>query len=641
MRSRLACFIVIGVLLFTSFGYLFQTHGVPVTSLLRAGVSSPSKASNDLDFSLNLATAEQLSQHLKSGALTSTSLVQAYIDRAIEINKQLHAISEINPDALDIAQRLDDERAAGHVRGPLHGIPILIKDNIATLDDLNTTAGSYALLGARVVSESPVVTALRHAGAIVLGKSTMGEWAQYRSTRAGSSAGWSAYGRQPLGTYYPNQDPHGSSSGSAVAISAGLAPLSLGTETSGSIVNPAERNNLVGIKPTLGLVSRHMVIPISVRQDSVGPIAKTVLDAATVLSVIAGPDSNDNFTSAQPAVLPDYIGACDPLGLKGARIGVPRNLIRRHLEPRYRPVMEAFEHALRDVVRGGASLIDNANLREYNPHAFHKNEGVVLESDFAVGIKQYFDKLIHNPHGIHSLHDLRNFTWGHEHESWPYRDTDVWDRDLMNPIAPDSAQSFMAYEENLKMGMELGIDGALDDFDLDALVIPTFAAFQLPAVAGLPVITVPLGFFPDNVEVHRNPKGTMFTVAPGIPFGISFVGRKWSEETLIRLAYAFEQRTQVQSSRMPMILPQTDLTLSKVVESDEELGPQRDSFSRDSQEAGTTISHTTSSVVASVFLPSISDTPRTRDFVLQPNHQKPVQHLHVAGQPLQAVLAVS
>ena len=549
------------LLTFLSLTQLTRLDG-QFANLFNPRLEKPQRIHQEAAFSLDRVTADKLAAHLDTGALTSVALVEAYIDRAYESNEYLHAISELNPDALSIARGLDAERANGTVRGPLHGIPILIKDNIATLDELNTTAGSFALLGARVNHEAPVVTALRKAGEIVLGKATMGEWAQYRSTQATGSAGWSAYGQQPIGAWYPNQDPHGSSSGSAVAVSAGLAPLALGTETSGSIVNPAERNNLVGIKPTLGLVSRHMVIPISERQDTVGPIAKTVLDAATVLSVIAGPDANDNYTSAQPSALPDYIAACDPLGLWGSRIGIPRNVINHHLQPKLLPIMDEFEDVLRSLIQGGASLLDNANLRSYDPRSFHRNEGIVLAADFATGIKKYFDQLEVKPHSIHSLEDLRNFTWEHEHEAYPHRDTLVWDHDLERAVSPDSAASFDAYQANLKMGTDLGIEDALDSYDLDALILPTFAAFQLPAVAGLPVITVPLGFYPDEVELHRNPKGTMFTIAPGIPFGISFVGRKWSEETLIRLAYAFEQRTQVQASRLPMVLPKTDIELN-------------------------------------------------------------------------------
>ncbi|KAL1855192.1 hypothetical protein VTK73DRAFT_8628 [Phialemonium thermophilum] len=255
------------------------------------------------------AKLEDLTGGLESGCFTSVDLVKTYLARIDEVNDQLHAVLEVNPDALDIAAQLDAERAAGHTRGPLHGIPILVKDNIATCDKMNNTAGSYALLGAKVPRDSPTVAKLRAAGAVILGKTNLSQWAQYRSNNG--TSGWSSVGGQVYGPYYPHEDPYGSSSGSGVASALGLAFASLGTETHGSIVMPSNRAHCVGIKPSVGLTSRYLVVPISLHQDTVGPIARSVRDAATVLSVIAGADEYDSYTSAIPngGVLPDYLRA--------------------------------------------------------------------------------------------------------------------------------------------------------------------------------------------------------------------------------------------------------------------------------------------------------------------------------------------
>ncbi|KAL9013609.1 MAG: hypothetical protein Q9173_001704 [Seirophora scorigena] len=426
---------------------------------------------------------------------------------------------------------------------------------------MNNTAGSYALLGAKASRESSVVTRLRDAGAVILGKATMGEWAQCRSRKASSSHGWSAYGGQVLGAYYPQQDPSGSSSGSAVAVSIGLALGSIGTETSGSIVNPAEKSNVVGIKPTLGLTSRDMVIPISLRQDTVGPIGRTVKDAAYMLSAIAGKDSFDNWTSAQPyEVTPDYVKSCNHLGLKGARVGIPRNGIDFHLDLSTKPVMDAFETAVQIVRHAGARVIEEANFSSYDAPAFARNSSIVLDTDFAAGLFNYMSQLVTNPNDIHSLSDLARFTRFHAQEQYPDRDTYVWDRQLGRNITHGSPESWAAYQANLFMGGEQGVVGALDRHKLDALIMPTFAAFHLPAIAGLPIVSVPLGFYPAQTPLRMNQKKTMVSVAPNIPFGIAFVGRKWSEEKLISLAYAFEQRTMIRRQMRPYIRPTFELS---------------------------------------------------------------------------------
>ena len=288
---------------------------------------------------------------------------------------------------------------------------------------LTDAAGSFALLGAEVSRESTVVTRLREAGAVVLGKSTMGEWAQFRSRRASSSHGWSAYGGQCLGAYYPRQDPSGSSSGSAVAASLGLALGALATETSGSIVLPAEKNNIVGIKPTLGLTSRSMVIPISIRQDSVGPVAQSVKDAAILLSVIAGKDRNDNWTSVQPFdQAPDYVKACNYSAFKGARLGVPRNGINYFLDNSTKAIMTAFDAAL-DLIRdSGAKVVDNADFALFDVPAFSRNSNIVMGTDFVAGLSTYLESLKTNPNNIKNLADIENFTKDDPREEYLNRD---------------------------------------------------------------------------------------------------------------------------------------------------------------------------------------------------------------------------
>ena len=365
-----------------------------------------------------------------------------------------------------------------------------------------------------------------------------------------------------VGAYYPDQDPSGSSSGSAVAVAVGLALASLGTETSGSIVNPCEKGNCVGIKPTLGLTSRNMVIPISMRQDTVGPMARTVKDAAYVLNAIAGPDKFDNWTSAHPfgsGSPADYVQACNFSGLKGTRIGVPRNGIDYFLDGNTKPIMDDFEKALQTMHGAGAAIIDKANFPSFDFPAFSRNASIVLDTDFVAGLANYFSLLDHNPNQIHSLRDLSIFTHSDPREEYPDRDTYVWDRELSRNITNESPESFDAYKANLVMGLTNGVVGALDKYNCDVLAMPTFASFHLPAIAGLPIITVPLGYYPANTSLVMNSKGTMVSVAPGIPYGISFVGRAWSEEKLVSVAYAFEQRTLVRQQVRPLISPTTEL----------------------------------------------------------------------------------
>ncbi|KAH9879624.1 hypothetical protein IAQ61_001443 [Plenodomus lingam] len=508
------------------------------------------------------ATAEELTLGLEWGNFTSVDLVNAYVARILEVNSTLHMVTEINPDAWNIAKELDEERANGTLRGPLHGLPILIKNNIATADKMNNTAGSWALVGAKVPRDATVASKLRAAGAILLGKTNLSQWANYRSSN--SSNGWSAHGGQTYGAYYPGQDPSGSSSGSGVAASLGLAFGTLGTETDGSILSPSQLNNIVGIKPTVGLTSRSLVIPISERQDTVGPMARTVKDAAYILQAIAGPDPADNYTLAIPwsqnssVPKPDYVAACTLDALHGARIGVPRNALGRRTASSA-PILDAFEAALDVLSNAGAIIVDNTNYTAYASYLNSTAEDTVLSGDFGPNLASYLAQLTHNPNTIHTLADLTAFTKTTPVEQFPSRDTAIFDTSLSLNFTNIDPEFYAAYQYNLYLGGQGGLLGALETHHLDAVVLPSNVAAGISAIIGAPVITVPLGSLPANTTVRRNPRGDLIAAAPGIPFGISFASRKWSEETLVGFAFAFEQRTRVRGKVRAYLDPRTEL----------------------------------------------------------------------------------
>lgn len=521
--------------------------------------SNPSTAIDGTPFPpLIDATLDDLVHGLDSGLFTSVDLVNAYTARILEVNSTLRMVTELNPDALSIAATLDAERAANASRGPLHGIPILIKNNIATDDKMNNTAGSYALLGAKVPSDSTLAAKLRKAGAILLGKTNLSQWANYRSDN--TSNGWSAYGGQTEGAYFPGQDPSGSSSGSGVSSSLGLALGCLGSETDGSILSPSDVNNLVGIKPSVGLTSRYLVIPISEHQDTVGPMTRTVKDAAHILSAIAGKDPNDNYTSAIPFnSTPNYVEACQLNALQGKRIGVPRNYIDLTGQEEYAAVLPTFDAAL-DILRdAGATVVDNITLPGYNVLAQSNFPNVVLEADFITDLARYFAELAFNPYNLTSVADLQNFTQGFPLEDYPERDTDVWADAIALGYGNDSPEFWSNYTADLYYAGPLGITGALANFSLDALVVPTAFAPFLPALIGAPVVTVPLGRFPNGTAVQANGFGNLNATAPNLPYGFSFMGDRFDEYNLIGLAYAFEQRTLVRNTIKPYIEPTTEL----------------------------------------------------------------------------------
>lgn len=477
----------------------------------------------------------------------------------MEVNETLHVVTQLNPDALSIASNLDAERAQGKIFGPLHGIPVLLKNNIATADKMDNTAGSYALAGAQVPRDSTMAAKLRKAGAILLGKTNLSQWANYRSSN--TSNGWSALGGQTQGAYYPGQDPSGSSSGSGVSSSLGLALACLGTETDGSILSPSDVNNVVGIKPTVGLTSRDLVVPISEHQDTVGPMARTVLDAAYILSAIAGKSQYDNYTDAIPfESVPDYVAACNFSALSGKRIGIPRNVIELSSDDSSTPVITAFDNALKILRSAGAIIVENTNFTGYQAAIDNPFGSVVLEADFITDLpKEYLSQLSTNPNKVHSVADVRDFTRSTPLEDFSERDTMIWDEAIGLGFDNTSPEFWSNYTLNRYLAGPLGVTGALTNYSLDALILPTGFASHFPALIGSPAISVPLGAYPADTKVIPNSFGNLNATAPNIPFGISFMGAHFSEELLIGLAYAFEQRTLVRNTIIPYIQPTTEL----------------------------------------------------------------------------------
>jgi amidase len=486
-------------------------------------------------FELEEVTVAQLQAGMASSRWTSRRIVEQYLERVAALDRtgpSLHAILETNPDALDIADGLDRERAAGRTRGPLHGVPVLLKDNIDTADRMTTTAGSLALEGSVPPRDSHVAERLRAAGAVLLGKANMSEWANIRSSR--SSSGWSARGGQCRNPYVLDRNPCGSSSGSAVAVSANLGAVAVGTETDGSIVCPAAANGVVGIKPTVGLVSRAGIIPISHTQDTAGPLCRTVADAAALLTALAGADPRDRATAAAAGHrAPDYTRFLDPAGLRGARIGVAREKFFG-----YSDVADRLAEAALDAMRGaGAVIVDPADI----PHAgtYDDAELEVLLYELKADLNGYLATL-GAAAPVRTLADVIAFNEREHDREMPYFGQELFARaEAKGPLTAPAYRA--ALHECARLSRTLGLDAVMKRHRLDALVAPTgnpawptdpvngdhfTGSSSTPAaVAGYPSVSVPMGD------------------AWGLPVNLSFVGRAWSEPVLIRLAYAFEQIT--------------------------------------------------------------------------------------------------
>jgi amidase len=515
----------------------------------------------------NEATIAQLQAAMASGRLSSAELTRFYLQRIGALDEsgpRLNSIIELNPDAVAIAQALDAMRRRGQVLGPLHGIPIILKDNIDTGDGMQTTAGSFALAGSPAVRDSTVAAKLRAGGAVILGKANLSEWANFRSFS--STSGWSGRGGQCNNPYALDRNPCGSSSGSGASVSANLAAVSLGTETDGSIVCPANANGVVGIKPTVGLTSRAGVVPISHTQDTVGPHARTVADAAAVLSVIASraPDGRDPATGgvplgwkgkSRPAIPANYTQFVSTNGLAGARIGVTR----QGIDDVSSFTAAVFDAALASMQGAGAILVD----LDAQGFTFPSGDGefLVLLFDFVTDLRDYFATRVGVPMAGKTLADAVAFNTANANVEMPFFLQEIFDLALALATGANTPQPLfggMTYNQALEIDRLAGVNGidaALSTFGVDAIATPTgtpvwptdlingdrfeFGTSSLAAIVGYPIINVPMG----NVF--------------GLPLGISFIGTAFSEPTLIRIASGFEQVTQAR------IVPQFFATLPR------------------------------------------------------------------------------
>ncbi|HEY5073213.1 MAG TPA: amidase [Pyrinomonadaceae bacterium] len=499
-------------------------------------------------FELDEVTIADLQSGMTSGKYTAQSLTQKYLDRIDEIDKRgpaTNSVIELNPEALSIAAALDKERGAKGARGPLHGIPVLIKDNIGTQDRMTTTAGSLALGGSIPLQDSFVARKLREAGAVILGKTNLSEWANFRSSH--SSSGWSGRGGQTKNPYVLDRNPCGSSSGTGAAVAANLSAIGIGTETDGSVVCPSNANSLAGIKPTVGLISRAGIIPISHSQDTAGPMCRTVTDAAILLGALAGIDARDDATRASAGKsFADYTKFLDANGLKGARIGVHRKGFGFN---------DGVDKLIGDCIdimkKRGATIVDPADIPTQGK--FDDSEMEVLLYEFKADLNSYLASL--GPRApVKSLKEIIDFNEQYRDREMPYFGQDLFIKaQAKGPLTDKAYRDALAKDQ--RMSRKEGIDFVMDKNKLDALIAPTGGPAwttdwvngdhftggysTASAVAGYPHITVPAGY--------------VF----GLPIGISFFGRAWSEPTLIKFAYAFEQATKAR--RPPQFLPTAKL----------------------------------------------------------------------------------
>jgi amidase len=516
-------------------------------SLITEGSAAKMKRRfNITAFELEEATIADLQAGMASGKWTARSITQAYLERIAELDRKgptLRHVIEVNPEALAIADALDRERKAGNVRGPLHGIPILLKDNVDTADKMTTTAGSLALAGSIAPRDSFIAAKLRAAGAIFLGKANLSEWANFRSTH--STSGWSGRGGQAKNPYVLDRNPCGSSSGSGGAVAANLCAAAIGTETDGSIVCPSSANGIVGIKPTVGLLSRSGIIPISHSQDTGGPMTRTMRDAAIMLGILAGPDPADPATTITRSggAIADYTQYLDPNGLRGARIGVARAKFFGYSDV----VDKTINDAIATMKAQGAVIVDPANIETAGK--FDDSEFDVLLYEFKADLNNYLAAL--GPKApVKSLQEIIAFNDAHKDQEMPWFGQEIMiQAQAKGPLTEKKYLDELA--NDLKMSRTDGIDATMDKYKLDAIIAPTggpawptdllngdhfTGGSSTPAaVAGYPNINVPAGF------------------SHNLPIGISFFGRAWSEPVLIRIAYAYEQATK--HRRPPTFIP--------------------------------------------------------------------------------------
>jgi len=522
----------------------------------------------------NEATVAGLQAKMAAGTISSEQLTRYYLQRILALDQNgpgVNSVIELNPEAIRIAEQMDDLRRRGKVLGPLHGIPVLIKDNIDTGDRMQTSAGSLALVGRPAPTDSTVAAKLRAGGAVIIGKTNLSEWANFRSFE--SISGWSGRGGQTNNPYGINRNPCGSSSGSGAAASANFAVLALGSETDGSIVCPSNANGVVGIKPTVGLTSRAGVVPISHTQDTVGPLARTVADAAAALGVVQSQtyDGRDPATGSvplgwkgrlRPTNIPtDYTQFLNAKGLQGVRLGLTRAGLGGFdpLVPTPQPVLDAFEEAVEALTAAGATVIDLDAAGFTFPSA--SGESLVLDYEFRNDVKAYFATRVGVPVAGGTLQSAIDFDNAHADVEMPFFNQDVFDEAQSLAPGPDDPQSVfngMTYNQALEIDRLAGVNGidaALSRFHLDAVVSATdnpawatdlvfgdhfiFGTSGLAAPAGYPIVQVPAG------------------MVFGVPLGISFFGTAFSEPTLIKLASGFEAATSIRAKNLPTFAPMT------------------------------------------------------------------------------------
>jgi amidase len=506
------------------------------------------------DFELDEITIDDLQKAFQSGQYSSHSLTEKYLARIQEIDKagpMVNAVIELNPDALQIADALEVERRAKGPRGPLHGIPVLIKDNIDTSDRMSTTAGSLALVGSHPPKDAYVAAQLRKAGAVILGKTNLSEWANIRSSH--STSGWSGRGGLTRNPYALDRNPCGSSSGTGAAVSANLCVAGVGTETDGSVVCPSSSNGLAGLKPTVGLVSRSGIVPISHSQDTAGPMARTVRDVAILLGAMAGADAEDSATAgSRDKVFPDYTKFLDPAGLKGARLGVVRKYFGFN-----DAVDQLIDTLLGEMKRAGAEIVDPADIPTIGK--FDDSELMVFYYELKADLAAYLAR--RGSSSVKNLKDVIEFNELNRGREMPYFGQDIFLKsEQKGPLSSKEYLDALALSHQLSRAE--GIDFVMDKFKLDALVAPTAGpawitdlingdhaagnSSSAAAVAGYPNINVTAGYL------------------WGLPVGISFFGRAWSEPTLLKIAYSFEQLTKARQK--PRFLPTIDVNASRHAE---------------------------------------------------------------------------
>lgn len=483
------------------------------------------------------STAATLADELAAGRSTSTRLVEDALARIAAMDRKgpcLRAVIEINPDALQIAAALDEEHAKGSMRGPLHGIPVLIKDNIATGDKMRTTCGSLALVDKPAAKDAHLIKLLRERGLVILGKTNLSEWANFRDDH--SVSGWSAHGGLTRNPYCLDRSASGSSSGSGVAVAANYVALAVGTETDGSITSPANLTSTVGLKPTVGLVSRTGIIPVAFSQDTAGPMTRTVRDAALLLTALAGSDTADEITLTAPGGVVDYTSFLDENGLKGARLGVLRELGEGL------PVSRVMEETLDKLRELGAILVDPVTLPKNEE--YKDEHSLVLLCEFKHAVSKYLREFAPDC-GLRDLNDIVEWNKREAEREFVYFEQDKFERALATNGIED-ADYVEARRKCVLLSRTEGIEKALATHQLDALIAPSgdpawmidtvngdkdgFFFSTAAAVAGLPHLSVPMGF------------------VRGLPVGLSFVGPTWSEGLLLKFGYAFEQATQARRS---------------------------------------------------------------------------------------------